>query len=638
MPKLPSVLDYGQRPSLQSNRVDRPDESGLIMAEELANAASTFAKLAGEKKAKDDRLNYSLAKNELLRADIVSREALNDREDYDKFDEDYTAGYKQAADDVFARYKLSQSDRALLSAESEMIRTRGRVYAGDLARTKRLDWQRGQIEKNLDAALIEIQDSPPELQADLLNTQLENITAGIEQGVYGDEEGQARAQKFVKDASIGALGAMEAEDRIAEIKLSLAHRAARGPISPEELEAGGGTGSIADYVHTDVLRKMLDQAETENEMENKQALAFEAFDAAWELYPEYEDIRERERFIADALRDNPEARKEANILDSQKTGRYATADTLDRGETGAELLAAINSKAVTYEELDPNKLAKLNINEQNALKLHARRVAEEDGFANETLWEAQQLWESMTPQERAATDLEGFMHRDQSNPSGDNIPWKAVVTRDYGNLMLNQRRLAQGYTATGKVPQEPGGLSDTQFFEQYLVGTPYFDRKPVTGDSKELKDRWSAIAIAWDKAIVAEGEASGGKISESRRREILGEIMRQEVFVRKRFAADPRYPAVALSEEQMQEAYIPLDQKVSLNGIEATIFNTYLTIPAEHGGGDQNAYEWIVNTWRAEKKTTDQTPSPEEVEEIWFYLVTDGFDAAKKRIQGIEGY
>lgn len=636
MARLPTVLDYGARPSMRSTRVDLPDESGLMIAESLASAASRFASLAGDKKAKDDRLNYSLAKNELLQADLAARESLNDREDFDNFDQGYTTTYQGRADDVLSRYSLSASDKALLSAESDVIRERGRAYTGDIARRKRIDFQRGKIDEQLNTALeaIMVEDSP-ELQGELMQAQLENITSAIDAGIYGDEEGQRKLQAFVQDAAKGSLEGMEPQDRVAALKQSLAHRTANGPITPEELEQGGGSGSIADYLHKDVATKMLDAAETEAEIDNKQELAFEALDAAWAAYPEYRSISEREQFITDYLKDSPDARKEAMILESQKTGRASAADSAKRADALLDLLNDIESNDLTYSELDPAKRALLSEPERRQLERASQLHHEGDGFSDYTTWEAQERWESMTDADRAAADLNGVMPQDPSNP-GDNVLWSNVVTRDRMNVMAAQKRASESRMTSGKPSVEPGGLSDTQFLTEYLVATPYFDRKPTAGDSKELKDRWSRISLAWDAAIVAEGEETGGRVSESRRREILGDIMRHEVFVRQ-WGRDEKLPFPALSAEQMQEAYIPLDQPVAIGGQSRTIYSTDITIPDRYGGGTSNAYDWLKNMGKS-LDPNNADPSEKDIEEAWFYLVTQGFDAAVSRLRGIEGY
>lgn len=636
MPKLPSVLDYGQRPSLQSNRLDRPDQSGLMMAEELATAARTFSQLAGEKKAKDDRLNYSLAKNELLQADIAARQSLEDREDFKKFDEDYFNGYQQRASEVFTKYGLSPSDRALLGAESDLIRTRGRVYAGELARQKRLDWQRGELLSSLDAAMEEVMVAPPDLQADLLNTQLEAITAAINEGVLGDEEGKKMSQGFVKTVATGALEKMDAEDRIKELELSLAHRDARGAISPEELAQGGGTGSIADYLHADVAKKMLEDAKTENEIDTKQATAFDALDQAWDQFPEFRSSTEREKYISDLLRDYPDARKEALILERQRTSSRASADSMRRGEQLMELLNDIEMGGLTYHELDPNKLKNITEPERRQLERASQLHHEGDGFSDYTTWESQTTWDNMTPEQKAATDLNGLMPVDPANPGGDRVLWRNVTTRERMNLMSAQKSQLEARIAAGTTAQDPGTLTDQQFLTEYLTKTPYFDRKPVSGDSKQLKDRWARISTAWDAAVLAEGEKTGGKVSETRRREILGEIMYNEVFVRE-WGTDPKFPAIAIAPDQMEEAYIPINQEILINGKTGTVRDMWMVVPEEHGGGDQLAYEWIVNTYKSVNNTT-KNPDPEEIEEIWYYLATQGFDAAKARIRGDKGY
>jgi len=638
MARLPTVLDYGARPSLRSNRVDLPDESGLIIADSISKAAGTFAQIAGEKKRKDDRLNYSLAKNDLLQADIAAREEIRDREDFDKFDEAYTSTYQTRADEVLAKYNLSGSDRQLLTAESNLIRERGRAFTGEIARRKRIDWQQGKIMADLDSALeaIAVAESP-QLQNDLMQAQLENITAAVDEGVYSDVQGQKLLQAFVKDAATSALDFMPPEDRVKELELSLAHRKARGPITPEDLEKGEGSGSIADYLHADIAQKMLEQAEVELEIDTTQGLAFEAMDAAWEAFPERTSISEREAFIRDYLADNPKARKEAMILESQKTGRKAAEEAARRHDTMMELLNEIEREnGLTYNELDPAKLKQLTEGERRQLERASQSHHESDGFNDHTTWEAYEMWDAMTEADKAAADLNGAMPIDPENPDGDRVLWRNVVTRKRMETMSAQKRLARNRVESGKAPQEPGGLTDTQFLEQYLVATPYFDRKPTAGDSSEQKDRWARIALAWDAAIVAEGDDTNGKVSEQRRREILGEIMRHEVFVRE-WGRDKKLPFPALSAEQMQEAYIPLDQEVNIGGVPRTAFSTDIQIPDRYGGGTAKAYDWLVNMGKSIDENNEE-PSQKDLEEAWFYLVTQGFDSAIARLKGIEGF
>ena len=100
MPKIPQDIDYGPRPSLRSSRIDLPGTGETATGEALSRASEAFTQIYAQQKAKDDRLNYSLAKNELLTADISEREKLKDDEDYATYDERYSTGYNTSRDDI----------------------------------------------------------------------------------------------------------------------------------------------------------------------------------------------------------------------------------------------------------------------------------------------------------------------------------------------------------------------------------------------------------------------------------------------------------------------------------------------------------------------------------------------------------
>ena len=70
MTQLPQDIDYGGRRSLSVNRQDKPEMGGVVLAEALSTAVTTFDGVMKERKAKEDRLNYGLARNELQRADL----------------------------------------------------------------------------------------------------------------------------------------------------------------------------------------------------------------------------------------------------------------------------------------------------------------------------------------------------------------------------------------------------------------------------------------------------------------------------------------------------------------------------------------------------------------------------------------
>ncbi len=105
MPKIPTALNYGQRPSLRSNRVDMPDTAGLDMADALGKAANTFAEMSLQTKRKNDRMNYALAKNELILSELRHRSDLHDDEDYATHDQRYRERCAHLATRYSARWR-----------------------------------------------------------------------------------------------------------------------------------------------------------------------------------------------------------------------------------------------------------------------------------------------------------------------------------------------------------------------------------------------------------------------------------------------------------------------------------------------------------------------------------------------------
>ena len=70
MATIPQAIDYGARPSLRTSRVDVPGQGELAVADAVERAASTFTQVMVERKEKQDRFNYSMAKQEFLTADL----------------------------------------------------------------------------------------------------------------------------------------------------------------------------------------------------------------------------------------------------------------------------------------------------------------------------------------------------------------------------------------------------------------------------------------------------------------------------------------------------------------------------------------------------------------------------------------
>jgi hypothetical protein len=625
MSKLPDVLSYGQRPSLRSNRVDVPDESGVIIAESLQNAAGNFAKLAAEKKQKDDRLSYSLAKNEILRADIAARQGLEDREDFEHFDSSYTDAFQESSGEILGRYTLSPSDRALLAAESDLIRERGRVYAGELSRQKRIDFQRGAIESNLNSALEEIALAPPQLANDLMLTQLENITSAIEAGIYGDQEGQRMLQAFVADAAVGSLDGMEVEARLKELKLSEAHRKARGPITPEDIDKGEGSGSIADFLHQDVVRRMIEEAETELELEKEYDIAYRVSDEV------FNNNRENQKAGMDEMRRilkemGVPAKTRARTEDVLR-GRYNEKIDVERRLStdivraySDEMRNSTPDKPFTYNDIPASELRLLSPGQDKLLRDYSTMVANGQYFGDKDRYVKEagdvddqgnlvrgslEVWNNMSAREQAETNL-------------FDAAWRVAFTEAGWNALETRQRSAQNAMAGGGAGDNV--QTNDQILQSVLIGARII---PQTGRSDEENEIYQRIRSRFNDQVaeLQEKEYGGKKAPYQARKNELLRILAEQAWTRDSgwggwFGFDGTEPMSlwSMTEDEMESGYIPIDRWR----------NEPFTEEIDGKPVTQTTEEYLRN--RAKKQGLE--PDQKDLENAFFALVA-GMSAAE---------
>jgi hypothetical protein len=630
MPKLPNVLDYGAQVSLRSNRVDLPGNADLIKGEAVANAAGVVVDLITEKAQRDNRMEYALAKDELTRADIAEREALKDRNDWDAFDADYTAGYQERSDKIIAERSLTDTDRTLLQADSNLIRERGRVVAGDLSRTMRLDQRRAEVGQALIDGIEEVGLSPPEQQNVIMQNKLDMVRGAIDEGAYTEVEGTALLQKFVAAASTASLESMENEIALAEIDLSLAHRNARGAITQDEIFNDEGSGSIADFLPRHELIAMKKKLEDAIEIDDYQALGFDTSDEAWRLFDDPNEIKEREAYIRKTLKDHPKARAEALLRSGQRGERHRVADGLERQDTFHELTNAIRATD-GMAPLDPTMLASLHYTEQKHLLDLQKQVAEKREWADSTAWDSREKWDTLSDAEKAEVDFNGTYEHELNDEAKTvvNIPWKSTVAADRGAFMSADRNRAKAAVAAGANARGESGMTALQILDNVLPNTPLFDHKPgnTKADSAD-RQRWGQIADAYNSAVIAEGDT--GKLTAERKRAILTEVLVQHVFLDET-GRDPNIPAIAVLPGEREDMYLPIGDPQTIGGRQIHAPSTMVSIPPDLGGGNMAPKTWIVNQYSM-WNVDNAEPDEDELNHIWAILVTEDFYAAQARI------
>jgi hypothetical protein len=653
-------MAFGARPSLRSGRIDQVRPDGVEIAESVAQAAGTFAKLYGEKKQKDSRLHYALAKNEIMALDLAQREGLKDRTDFDAFDEDYSTGFNTGRDEIMGRYgaKLSGTDSALLGSESDLIREKGRVAAGNLARGMEIDQGRADIELSLDVAAEAIQLEGPENQNALMLQALETVNAATEGETawFTKQEGETLIQAFVVKTAVNSLEKMDKADMIAEIELSLAHREARGAITRDDIANEKGSGSIADFLHASVLEDMLEKGKEEHKNATQYEAVYGIIDAVTADFPgtTSDDLNARDK-AAYAMLDpkDPEygelkklLQTELGMRNNRDSNRAAQADAeqardvtnwideqVAAGETPT--LGDLRTMPI-WTELSPDSKVRLEAYAKGRSEGHEFALSDDSDFEHEwRMYSAKQKIEQLQ-----------FM---------DSATYKSRITRaTRDSWMAEANALKKSAEAPGTLKIWRGDSQD-EVLQNMLVGeNKLFPRAyPPSSTSVQAK-RYQRIDAAVNKAITEESvrraaEGGTGEIFAVDIETITSEILRREVFIREglwgeigdrrtieaeivRFDAlrDASGKVVAARniefEPEALEAYIPIDQWR----------DDISTVPRPGSEGNK--------TWEEALRSYSSDPdgvSDKTLEEAYFYLNAlpeeTGWEYARRRIRGEDG-
>jgi hypothetical protein len=260
MAKLPQAIDYGARPNLGVNRLDRPSVGGVDLSEALNTAVTTFDSVMKERKAKEDRLNYGLARNEIQKADLEARDELAEDQDWATHDERYSTSFKTKRDEIMARYGLSQHDSAILSSESDLIGTQGRISVGGAARKIEVKqgiakYKSGQSEARM---MLDMATDGPSRNNIVLG-QLDVIDAAEEAGYLDAIQAQSEREAMTQDFALSSIQQMSKRDQIRILSASLAYRkgysAELGEFSGEIIKASETHGIPAELIAAQIQQE-----------------------------------------------------------------------------------------------------------------------------------------------------------------------------------------------------------------------------------------------------------------------------------------------------------------------------------------------------------------------------------------------
>lgn len=663
MPRLPDPTDFGARPSLRTDRVDPVYPEGIDVAESITVAAQVFAQAYGEKKQKDSRINYALAKNEILAMDLRLRQGFKERQDFENFDESYTTDFIAQGNDILTRHnRLTAEDSALLQSEINLIRERGRADVAGVARGIEVDLIRAETTTSLAqfAEMVHLSETQDDRNEYILQG-LETVKAAEENGAYTEQEAEELNHTFATTIATNSLANMDPEERLDEIRLALLWREARGShLSAEDAAKGEGSGSIGDYLSVAALRAMETATEKELETDTYMQLGQDASDEAWAQFPGLEQGTERDRYIRERTQGNPQARTEGLLRSSQRLAREEKSETLRETQTYEQIYNDIMATDGSAPQSD--LFSSLPPSLQESLNAVRKLELEGKDWAFSTDWEAREAWDNLTDAEKARTifHTDPPEHQQQileqqgwteeminsaglwTDNYGEQHAWRATVAADRAGYMLADRAQAIARLRAGGSLDHVGSLSQEQLLERALVNTPYFERKPTADDDEEVRAEWMRISDEYNRQLV-ELHRQGVEIDDTKRYEVLGNIIIKDVQVR-RGGFDDEMLYAAMSPADYPEGYIPIDKSIVIAPGEAPVMlaTVSMRIPAHLGGSPtgekESVYHWIRNRIASENNEPVDEIDNDEIEEVWFYAVTQGWDAADARIRRAYGY
>jgi len=259
MPQLPQDTDYGRRPSLDVNRLDRPATGGAELADTALQAVASFQAVMDQNIAKENALNYSLARNEAQQLDIEERLKLSEDLDWSTHGERYETSYRAGLEKIRQKYNLTARDAQIFDSETDMIHANGNVQVAGRARVLEVKEAHGRYLKQRAEAkeLITIADEGSRNR--LMLGQLDNIQQMVDLGFMDEDEGAAEAEKMTQEFATASLDYMDAGPRARVIEKSLRYRRGYGTELGEYadsfMQAAEATGVPVELLHAVASRE-----------------------------------------------------------------------------------------------------------------------------------------------------------------------------------------------------------------------------------------------------------------------------------------------------------------------------------------------------------------------------------------------
>lgn len=645
MTRLPDVEDYSPRPSLRSGRLDVPGTGSQEFAAAASAAAENFSKQLEATKAKNDDLNYALARNEMIAADLDSRGKLVGDQDYKTHNDRYTEDFRTSREEIASRYDLSPTDRALLGSEADLIGARGNVVVSASARAIEVDQGFAALTKGVEKSKEDMLRAVDyESRNKVIEGQIEAIDAAEKAGYFGDNgatKAEAMRQELTQVLATSSVAAMSDEDQIRVLSESLARRkgwgasssersdrdkaapsiaesdqrvrdkrkaaglpeypegvkpgdmgspymgdfspggvsdwgktilgaqkgaSGIGPVSQEDLLAGGGSESIGDFIHADTAAAMLKSALSRDKENRERTEAFAAADRAAQIYPE--DEAAQLQHITDTTDGEVrrKAQQEARQSAQDRARAEAKVSTDHYNEYSKQLMGSTPEEPFRFSMIPTESLDEMLPAHQNALREYSKKQAAGEQWAEVTNFR----WTtdgSLSMDEW--NDMDDYGRGGKTGQNLETPMWYNSFTQaDHEKLVAEQNALKILEAAKVNTPNM------RPFVDDVLVATEFM---PQTGRTDEQSAVASRMELMLAEAVSRKSAEMKPprQLSTTEIKEELNHLMKEKAYVEE-WGRDPEVRVALMTSVQLENAYMPIeDTKLEMTTLDGKPVSYY---------------------------------------------------------------
>jgi hypothetical protein len=474
-----------------------------------------------EHKQKDDALSYSNAKNEYLIASIEEQDKLADDQDFATHGERYSTAMKGHYERLFPTVR-SARDQQLFDSEARLMDERGAVAVGENSRVKEIDWHLGKFSQNMiDAQGIIMAASDAQTAQDSMFTVLEQGAALRKRGYLDEEAYTAAMHDFVTTTAGKRLMAMNPKQREILLERSITLARTQGePITQDQISAGEGSGSIADFLPLDERVKMLEATRKGNEHDDTMAQAYAVFD----------DVRSRHvdpGKVAAAVRVASEG-QEPDVRTALRTLSMQYRQDMQAEEDAEIEDIMIAGSALARAKKNPADMAgqqwgRLQGFQKQALMDEFAAAMENREFGKFDVWDrptgesgmSYALWRSIPRDQKTAVTL-------------DSPEWKLSFTATQWASMLKEQEIIRDEEAEPKkaTPRTPGP-TPMQRVSAALVSDGTIPQTGRSDDDNILY--WSTVAN-YHNAIAYAEELKDGRLTTEEEALVFAKMMEDRAF------------------------------------------------------------------------------------------------------------